>query len=68
MTTQWVREFIYRLFSDAGVFGAFLETPERVLADETITLEERRAALRLHARLATIGPEQARQGSAMSWP
>lgn len=68
MTTQWIRGLIQRLFSEEATRRAFLEAPERVLAEETITLEERRAVLRLHSRLATAGPAHASFGPGTSWP
>ncbi len=59
-----------QVFADATTRAAFLTNPEKVLAAYAVSAaEERRALLRLHARLTTAkGADDASLGVLFPWP
>ncbi|MGH2443343.1 MAG: hypothetical protein ACRDFX_09285 [Chloroflexota bacterium] len=55
MNFEHIRLFIQRLFADPALRRDFLQTPERVLGQYVFGAGERRALLRLRARLVANG-------------
>lgn len=69
MASQSLGELVQRLFADNEFLQSFLRAPERVLADRGVPTEERRALLRLHARLAAAGGSEVPiVGPTGEWP
>ncbi len=69
MVSPSVKNLVRRLFADGEFRQGFLKTPEATLGDQSLSTEERRALLRLHARLATAGgPGQLQEDSPRIWP
>ncbi len=70
MISPGIRAMIQRLLLDDGFRRTFATSPDRVLAKHDFSAEERRALLRLQARLATAdGPRQVAYGGELTpWP
>jgi len=70
MITSRLKMLVQRVFADATLRAAFLTNPEEVLTAYAVsTAEERRALLRLHARLAMAkGADDASLGTLFPWP
>ena len=64
-----IRAMIQRLQVDDAFRRTFVKSPDLVLAQHGFSGEERRALLKLQARLATAGgPGQGDLGNGMPWP
>ena len=61
MISRAIRDLVSRLHSDLEFYQSYLKAPESALGDQSLSDEERRAVLRLHARLATAGGSGERQ-------
>ncbi len=70
MIASRLKMLVQQVFADATLRAAFLTNPEEVLTAYAVsTAEERRALLRLHARLATAkGADDASLGTLFPWP
>ncbi len=70
MIASRLKMLVQRVLADATTRTAFLTNPEKVLAAYAVsTAEERRALLRLHARLTTAkGADDASLGVLFPWP
>ncbi len=69
MISPGIRAMVQRLLVDDGFRRTFVKSPDQVLAKQDFSLEERRALLRLQARLATAGgPSQVAYSEGMPWP
>ncbi len=70
MIASRLKMLVQQVLADATTRAAFLTDPEKVLAAYAVsTSEERRALLRLHARLATAkGADDASLGALFPWP
>ncbi len=55
MTISSLSSLLQRLLSDDGLRRTFVDSPDVVLSDQSLSPEERRALLRMQSRLAAAG-------------
>jgi hypothetical protein len=69
MVSPGITAIVQRLLSDDGFVRTFLRAPDLALSGQTFSAEERRALLRIHARLTTAdGPDKLHIGPEARWP
>jgi hypothetical protein len=69
MKSQALQEFVNKIFCNQKIKGQFLANPEYVLSQFTLTDEEKRAVLSLHAKmgLATNNSQQLEAALDPTW-
>lgn len=66
--SQAMRVLVQGVYADTAARRAFVDDPDKLLAAANVSADERKALLRLHARLAGVGHASPRSDGPVSWP